>query len=133
LEARVLHHVDIHVRNIDATRALFDALAEQIGYRPIVDSEEPEEPGFVGYETLSGGRPRIGLIPDPDHRAGSTRLAFAVETRAQVDAAARIARERGAQAMEGPSLHSEYGDYYAVFFEDPDGNRFEVVANPIII
>jgi predicted lactoylglutathione lyase len=56
------------------------------------------------------------------------RIAFAVETREQVDEVARIVCDRGAQAMEGPSVHTEYGDYYAVFFEDRDGNRYEVMS-----
>jgi hypothetical protein len=125
----VLHHVDIHVRNIGTAQTLLDALAEHIGYRRITDSDEPEEPGFVGYETAAGGRPRFGLIPDPASLPGSTRLAFAVETRGQVDAAAGIAREHGAMAIEGPGLHPEYGDYYAVFFEDAGGNKFEILAD----
>jgi glyoxylase I family protein len=125
----VLHHIDIHLRKIDAARALIDALAEHIGYRRVAESDEFEEPGFVGYETLAGGRPRFGLIPDPTSLPGSTRLAFAVETREQVDVAANIAREHGARAIEGPGLHPEYGNYYAVFFEDPDGNKFEICAD----
>ncbi len=125
----MLHHVDIHVRNIDTAQTLLDALAEHIGYCRIADSDEPEEPGFVGYETAAGGRPRFGLIPDPASLPGSTRLAFAVETRGQVDAAAGIAREHGAMAIEGPGLHPEYGDYYAVFFEDAGGNKFEILAD----
>ncbi len=127
----MLHHVDIHVRNIDAAQTLLDALAEHIGYRRIIDSDEPEEPGFVGYETAARGRPRFGLIPDPASLPGSTRLAFAVETREQVDAAAAIAREHGARAIEGPGLHPEYGDYYAVFFEDAEGNKFEITADAL--
>lgn len=125
----MLHHLDIHVRDIDATQTLLDALAGHIGYRRIVDSAEPEEPGFVGYETVSGGRPRFGLIPDLAALPGSTRVAFAVETRAQVDAAARVARDHGACAIEGPGPHPEYGDYYAVFFEDAGGNKFEICAD----
>lgn len=120
----MLHHVDVHVRDIAATRALLDGLAKYIGYRQLVN-----EPNFVGYETAVHGRPRIGLILDPDHRAGSTRLAFAVATRQQVDEVARIARDQNSQTIEGASVHSEYGDYYAVFFEDGDGNKFEVVAD----
>jgi catechol 2,3-dioxygenase-like lactoylglutathione lyase family enzyme len=125
----MLHHIDIHVRNIDAAQDLLDALAEHIGYRRIVGSDEPEEPGFVGYETAAGGRPRFGLIPDPASLPGSTRVAFAVAARAQVDAAAVAAREHGAVAIEGPALHPEYGDYYAIFFEDADGNKFEICAD----
>jgi catechol 2,3-dioxygenase-like lactoylglutathione lyase family enzyme len=125
----VLHHIDIHVSNIDATQTLLDALAKHIGYRRVSESDEFEEPGFVGYETAAGGRPRLGLIPDPAALPGSTRVAFAVESRAQVDAAARVAREYGARAIEGPGLHPEYGDYYAVFFEDAGGNKFEIAAD----
>ena len=119
----MLHHIDVHVRNIGAARALFDALAPHIGYRKL-----SEEPDFVGYETADGGRPRIGLILDSEHHSGSMRVAFSVETRQQVDAAARAAQAHGATSIDGPGLHPEYGDYYAVFFDDPDGNKFEIVA-----
>jgi catechol 2,3-dioxygenase-like lactoylglutathione lyase family enzyme len=120
----MLHHVDIHVRNLAAARALFDGLAEHIGYRVLTD-----EPEFVGYEIVGGGRPRFGLILDPRQRAGSTRIAFAVATRSGVDVAARIASDRGARVIEGPGVHAEYGDHYAVFFQDADGNRYEIMAD----
>lgn len=119
----MLHHVDVHVRDLGAARALFDAFVAHVGYRKLAD-----EADFVGYETAGGGRPRIGLILDTEHRAGSMRLAFSVETREQVDAVARAAREAGATSIEGPGVHLEYGEYYAVFFEDAEGNRFEIVA-----
>src|SRR5580704_5617244 len=102
----MLHHVDVHVRDIGAARTLFDAIARHVGYRKLSD-----EPGFVGYETAGGGRPRIGLILDPEHRAGSMRLAFSVAARERVDAAALAAREAGATAIEGPGVHPEYGEY----------------------
>lgn len=124
----MLHHVDVHVRDIAAACTLFDALAEHIGYRRVSDTGEPEEPGFVGYESCNGGRPRIGLIPDAGSQAGSMRLAFGVAARSQVDAAAAAARRAGARAIEGPGVHPEYGDYYAVFFEDADGNKFEITV-----
>lgn len=123
----MLHHVDVHVRDVAAARALFDAIAPHVGYR----RRDDEEADFVGYETESGGRPRVGFILEPsDVAAGSMRLAFSVASRDEVDAAARAASQCGARAMEGPGLHPEYGDYYAVFFEDADGNRFEVLTPP---
>jgi glyoxylase I family protein len=122
----MLHHIDVHVRDLTAASAFFDALAEHVGYRRRVDPE----PDFVGYERCDAGRPRIGFTLDPAHRAGTMRIAFAVATREQVDAAARAAVARGARGIEGPSLNPEYGDdYYAVFFEDPDGNRYEVLVD----
>ena len=50
-----------------------------------------------------------------------------VATQAAVEAAAEAARSNGAHQVEGPGFHPEYGeDYYAVFFEDADGNKYEV-------
>jgi Asp-tRNA(Asn)/Glu-tRNA(Gln) amidotransferase A subunit family amidase len=121
----MLHHIDVHVRDLAGARALFDAIAAHVGYRKRAD-----EPDFAGYETRDGGRPRIGLISDPEHRAGTMQLAFSVESRARVDAAAAAASAAGARAVDGPMLNPEYGDdYYAVFFEDADGNRYEIVAD----
>ncbi|HEY5426961.1 MAG TPA: VOC family protein [Candidatus Tumulicola sp.] len=121
----MLHHIDVHVRDLAGASKLFDALSAQVGYR-----KRSDEPDFVGYETRDGGRPRVGFIADPEHRAGSMQLAFAVESRERVDAAAAAARAAGARAVDGPMLNPEYGDdYYAVFFEDADGNRYEIVAD----
>jgi glyoxylase I family protein len=128
--SRMLHHIDIHVSDIAAACALFDAIAPAVGYRRLRDSDDLEEPGFVGYETADGGRPRIGFIPDADLRTGSTRVAFACKGRDGVNAAAERARAAGARALDGPSVHREYGEYYAVFFEDPDGNKYEITASP---
>jgi hypothetical protein len=40
---------------------------------------------------------------------------------------AKLAREIGARNLEGPELCAEYSPgYYAVFFEDLDGNKLEI-------
>lgn len=123
----MLHHVDIHVRRLDPVRTLFDALGETIGYRCRVRDDD-----FVGYETSSGGRPRVGFLLD-DQAGGTMRLAFSVAGRELVDRAGDIVKANGAPAIEGPGPHPEYGDdYYAVFFEDPDGNKYEIVADSTV-
>lgn len=123
----MLHHVDVHVRRLDSVRALFDALGETIGYRCRVRDDD-----FVGYETSTAGRPRVGFLLD-EQAGGTMRLAFSVESRELVERAGEIVRTNGALAVDGPALHPEYGDdYYAVFFEDPDGNKYEVVADAAV-
>ena len=122
----MLHHIDVHVRDIQAAKRLFGALAPAIGYRMRADYDE-----FVGYEPQNGGCPRVGFILDTNHGSGLMRLAFGVESREAVDAAAKIASENGARNVDGPSLNPEYGDdYYAAFFEDADGNLYEIAAEP---
>ncbi len=119
-----MHHIDIHVRDLAAAKRLFDTIAAEIGYRCRYADDE-----FVGYETVDGGRPRFGLIPDAD-AGGSMRAAFEVADHAAVDRVGALLHQAGARGIEGPSENPEYGDdYYAVFFEDADGNKFEVLKD----
>jgi catechol 2,3-dioxygenase-like lactoylglutathione lyase family enzyme len=124
----MLHHIDVHVRDLARTRQWFDAIAECVGYRARAN-DPGDEDDFAGYEPSDGGRPRIGFIADGSVAAGSVRIAFSAASRAGVDAAAAAIASLGARALEGPSVHPEYGnDYYAVFFEDGNGNRYEIMA-----
>jgi hypothetical protein len=51
-----------------------------------------------------------------------------VRTREDVDAVARVLADLGVTAST-PRRYPEYNsEYYATFFEDPDGIRLEVVA-----
>ncbi|HEY6229616.1 MAG TPA: VOC family protein, partial [Verrucomicrobiae bacterium] len=52
------------------------------------------------------------------------RIAFWAESAADVDRIAKVAARAGARNVEGPMDYAP--GYYAVFFEDPCGNRLEV-------
>ena len=55
-------------------------------------------------------------------------MCFQASSRADVDAACEALRGLGIEATS-PREYPEYNDdYYATFFEDPDGLRFEIVA-----
>lgn len=59
---------------------------------------------------------------------GLHHLCLQVGTRADVDAAAAALCDHAVEAT-APRLYPEYNsDYYATFFEDPDGIRLEIVA-----
>jgi catechol 2,3-dioxygenase-like lactoylglutathione lyase family enzyme len=66
-------------------------------------------------------------MPDHDPYApGLHHLCFRVADERAVDRAARELRQAGAEATE-PRYYPEHDhDYYATFFEDPDGIRLEV-------
>jgi catechol 2,3-dioxygenase-like lactoylglutathione lyase family enzyme len=77
-----------------------------------------------------GFRKGEGTIGAPDHdpyAPGLHHLCFRVVDEAAVDRAARELREAGVEVTE-PRYYPEYApDYYATFFEDPDGIRLEVM------
>jgi catechol 2,3-dioxygenase-like lactoylglutathione lyase family enzyme len=117
-----MHHVDVHVSDVARARRLLDAFMPLVGYAVRYENDD-----YVSY--WRGTRPAIGFIEDGAD-AGATRLAFAVAQTNDVDAAADAAISAGARNVEGPGIHPEYSDdYYAVFFEDADGNKFEIVRD----
>jgi catechol 2,3-dioxygenase-like lactoylglutathione lyase family enzyme len=62
---------------------------------------------------------------------GFHHCAFAVDGRDEVDALHRLLVERGIRVLDAPAEYPQYApDYYAVFFEDADGLKFEAVHMP---
>jgi catechol 2,3-dioxygenase-like lactoylglutathione lyase family enzyme len=58
-----------------------------------------------------------------------THIAFAVDTRAQVDAFHAAALAAGGRDNGVPGLRPHYApDYYAAFVLDPDGHNIEAVC-----
>jgi catechol 2,3-dioxygenase-like lactoylglutathione lyase family enzyme/heme-degrading monooxygenase HmoA len=115
-------HVDVRVRDLERAARFYDPLCRELGLTTISPS-----PGWRYYEPSDGSVLMFVLTEDPQHRAASTRVAFRGETRGDVDRIAQAALDAGATAFEPPALCPEYTpSYYASFFEDPDGNRYEV-------
>ena len=55
-----------------------------------------------------------------------------VTSREEVERMAAVVRSAGGRITSGPKVYPEYrGTYFAVFFEDPSGNRLEVVYRTI--
>ena len=59
--------------------------------------------------------------------ADATRIAFLAPTRGTIDAIAVFLPAIGARAIEMPHVAYE-PNAYACFFEDPDGNKLEIVC-----
>jgi len=124
-----LDHIDLRVRSLESAVPFYDAFMGALGMRRLTDAWTD----WVGYafEDVGEGDPLpipfFGLTLSPGHRPGETRLAFAATSQAEVERIAEAVRQAGAQAFEAPQFCTEYDPrYYAAFFEDPDGNRFEI-------
>ena len=116
------HHIDVHVKSLAEPKRLFDALMPALRIGRSRGGED-----YCTYYPQHAAAPFLCLMVADEHVAGSMRVAFAADDRTHVDALARIAITHGAQRSEGPELCDEYGpDYYAFFFEDASGNKFEI-------
>jgi catechol 2,3-dioxygenase-like lactoylglutathione lyase family enzyme len=119
----VLHHLGIALRDPKSAEAYFDRLlVDFLGMHKEVTTE-----AVAGWK---GRGIRIYLYPLTAGQApGSLQhLAFAARNRAEVDRFAHWAQQHGVTLSSGPKPFPEYErDYYAVFFEGPEGLRIELV------
>ena len=118
---RHFDHVDLRVTSFAATRAFYEVLLPALGFTR-ADSDDR----WIQYEAADEGGVTsfFGVTEDPAHVPNATRIAFWAPSRADVDRLASRVRELGARNVEGPGFEAAF--YYAVFFEDPCGNRLEV-------
>jgi catechol 2,3-dioxygenase-like lactoylglutathione lyase family enzyme len=121
----ILDHIDLRVRDRKAAAAFYDAFLGVLG------AEKSETEAFTTWRLVGAGAEStdsFGIAEDPELVAGSVRIAFKARTREAVDAVVAILGRVGASNIEMDD--GIYGDdVYAVFFEDPDGNRLEVTVN----
>jgi len=113
-------HIDLRVRSLSEARPFYEVLLPALGFRRDVRIE-----GWLQFESDDAD----GVTESPQHVANECRVAFWADSTNEVDKLAEIAARAGARNVEGPAYEipqpGETG-YYAVFFEDPCGNRFEV-------
>ena len=118
----IFSHVDMRVRDRVKAIAFYDDLLGVLGLQR---GETKPEHEWVSYSRRDGTEQWFAFTQAERVNTGDARVAFAASAREVVDQAAELARRIGARNVEGPE--EAYGpDYYAVFFEDPDGNKLEV-------
>jgi predicted enzyme related to lactoylglutathione lyase len=115
-------HIDLRVRNLAEVRPFYEALLPALGF-----ARQAKVEGWLQFEVAgdSGATEFFGVTESPHHTANANRVAFWADSVEEVNRVAEIAVRAGARNVEGPT-HYEGPHYYAVFFEDPCGNRFEV-------
>jgi catechol 2,3-dioxygenase-like lactoylglutathione lyase family enzyme len=118
---RLFDHVDLRVDDLERCGPFYRWLLPHFGFTTRVDIEgwiQFEAPGTAAAEFF-------GVTEDRRHVANANRVAFWADSKERVDALAAGLQAHGARAIEGPAAESP--TYYAVYFEDPCGNRFELV------
>lgn len=118
---RRFDHVDLRVRSLAEARPFYEALLPALGF-----TRDAKIEGWLQYETIgTEGAPEFfGVTESPQHVANECRIAFWAGSTREVDRLAEIAVQAGARNVEGPGYEAPH--YYAVFFEDPSGNRLEI-------
>jgi catechol 2,3-dioxygenase-like lactoylglutathione lyase family enzyme len=127
----MLHHIELYVSDLDRSCAFWTPFMAMLGY----DAERWS--GGMNY-VRGDEDPYLCLLPAPaEHlaagyhrkRVGLNHLAFRGTSREQVDQIVAWVRASG-HTLLYEDRHPFAGgpDYYAVFCEDPDRIKLEVVA-----
>jgi len=115
-------HIDLRVRSLAEARPFYETLLPALGFTRRVEID-----GWLQFEALEPSEPPefFGITETTHHQPNACRIAFWAQSPADVDRLAEIAHRAGARSIEGPG-YDEGPGYYAVFFEDPSGNRLEI-------
>lgn len=126
---RGIDHLYLSVTDFARSEAFYDSVMEALGLhkgdKPIAGEQHAH---YVAPTFQLSIRPARSDAPFDAYRAGLHHLCFQAADRAAVDECHHRLAGVGVSCTE-PDLYPEYNpEYYATFFEDPDGIRLEVVA-----
>ncbi len=131
-----LGHVDLVCRDLDRSLEFYAAVFGPLGLEPPhgVEGERGETIHYLRFPTRGSGslglRQALTQQEFELYAPGLHHLAFAVDTRADVEAVHTNAVAAGAEILHAPRLWPQYHpEYFATFFLDPDGFRIEVAAS----
>lgn len=117
-------HIDLRVNDMERVLPFYEKLLPELGFvRPFhsadwrVFAAEGELPSAAYF----------AITEDREHQPNNHLIGFWASDQAQVDHIAKVVKENGGTINAGPQLFPISPTYYAVFFEDPCGNKYEIV------
>jgi catechol 2,3-dioxygenase-like lactoylglutathione lyase family enzyme len=134
----VIDHIQITVKDLTVAEAFYDKLMPVLGFdlsRKTKGKVAAHEFDVIEYFhpllTFGINSPREVFKDDIVHRRkpGSLHhLAFKATSRAEVDELYEQIKETGAHIVDPPKYYPQHGEsYYALFFKDPGGIKYEIV------
>jgi catechol 2,3-dioxygenase-like lactoylglutathione lyase family enzyme len=137
----IIDHIQITVKDMSVAVPFYDKLLPLLGFDPqrkvsaVIDEHE--------FHVVEYTHPRLAFAITSPRKAfeGDTinrrkpgalhHLAFQASSRAEVDRLHAELKRIGATIVSPPREYPEYTPpgYYALFFKDPDGIKYEIVCH----
>ena len=119
-------HIDFAVVDLTVSRTFYETALAPLGIAPFMNIKTEEGREGTGYGSLTGEQFWIGKGEAVE---GRMHIAFAAQSRADVDAFHHAALGAGGVCKGAPGIRPVYGEhYYAAFVFDPDGHTIEGVC-----
>lgn len=126
----LLHHIEIYVSNLERSVGFWGWLLEELGYE-LFQKWESGQSWKIGETYIVFVQVDEKYIDVAYHRCGVglNHLAFHANSRQQVDDMTGKLKEKGVKILYADKhLFAGGKEHYAVYFEDPDRIKVELVA-----
>ncbi|MBS0297814.1 MAG: VOC family protein [Proteobacteria bacterium] len=124
----MLDHIGFGVADYEASKAFYLKALEPLGIGVVMLVIREQTGGYEGAGFGSNGKPYFWI--GTGEPVGHMHLAFAAETRAEVDAFYAAALAAGAKDNGAPGLRPWYHpNYYGAFVIDLNGVNLEAVCH----
>jgi glyoxylase I family protein len=134
-----MSHLALVVTDLAAATAFYDAILSFMGYARVPVPEATQalmKTPLAAYGsphgsiTIRPAKPEFAAMKFHRDSAGLNHFAFSAGSRADVDAMYEKLKEIGATVLDPPADYAYFPGYYAVYFTDPDGIKFEFAYAP---
>jgi glyoxylase I family protein len=134
-----ISHIALTVSDLNRSAEFYDRIFKFMGYMPFLVPESTQQAMKTQLNVWVGPGYSISIRPSKgdfarrlhDRNApGFNHMAFYAEDRSDIDAMYNLLKEIGAQVLDPPAEYPYSPGYFAVYFTDPDGLKFEFAYVP---
>ncbi len=134
----IIDHITITVKDLKVAEPFYDKLLPILGFnldnkfKGTVKEHEYDVVEYCHERLLFAiNSPRKVFKDDTIHRrkpGALHHLAFKAKSRDEVDKLYHLIKETGANIVDKPKFYPQHGEsYYALFFKDLEGIKYEIV------
>jgi catechol 2,3-dioxygenase-like lactoylglutathione lyase family enzyme len=125
----MIDHIGIGCRDFAASRRFYEAALAPLGIAKMMEVTPEMTGGIHGIGMGAADHPFF-WFSSGGARGPGVHVAFAADTRAQVDEFYRAAMANGGRDNGAPGIRPHYHpNYYGAFVFDPDGVNVEAVCH----
>jgi catechol 2,3-dioxygenase-like lactoylglutathione lyase family enzyme len=134
-----INHLALTVSNLDRSAEFYDQVLGFMGYARVEVPQATQQSMKTRLLAWASPNGSITLRPAREDSArkahdrnapGLNHVAFNAESRADVESLHRLLQKFGARILDPPAEYPYFPGYFAVYFNDPDGLKFEFVFWP---
>jgi glyoxylase I family protein len=134
-----ISHIALTVSDLERSTAFYNRIFEFIGFKRVEVPESTQQAmktqlkAWVGQGYSISIRPSKGDFahrPHDRNAPGFNHLAFTAKDRSDIEKLHELLKEMGATILDAPAEYPYSPGYFAVYFADPDGLKFEFAHAP---